>query len=210
MTKKSLPDPVILPANTSIRLSNGHLFDPLNPDFTNVTIDVVAGALSNLCRFGGHLANGIFYSVAQHAVLVSHWCAPYELEGLHHDDTEGLGLVDLPRPVKYAQGMEVYRRYEQNLYEKWNAHLDLAGMPEAVKRADDQMLVAEMSNFSPQSHDYYSTRLKEQGYMEVIMDIKPWSAARAKEEYIYRHNYLTSFRAKARELSSEDGYPGVN
>jgi hypothetical protein len=208
MTKTPLQDPVILPANTSIRLSNGHLFDPINPDFTHVTIEVVAQALSNLCRFGGHLADGVFYSVAQHAVHVSHLCNPYELEGLHHDDTEGLGLVDLPRPIKYAPGMEVYRRYEQNLYEKWNLHLGLKGMPEGVKRADDQMLVAEMKNFAPSSHTYYSKHLKEQGYTEIIMEIEPWSPAEAMIQYMERHEYLMFCKRKV-ELSEEDGYHGV-
>ncbi len=73
------------------------------PDPKTIVLEDIAHALANTCRFGGHTKT--FYSVAEHAVLVSRrveevfdirWLA---MAALHHDDAEAY-LLDVPRPMK--------------------------------------------------------------------------------------------------------------
>ena len=72
-----------------------HYFDP-KPEM--ICIEDIAHALSNTCRFTGHVAS--FYSVAEHSIHAAHHVAP-ELRkfALLHDATEAY-LVDIPRPLK--------------------------------------------------------------------------------------------------------------
>jgi 5'-nucleotidase len=209
--KKTLPDPVIVPENSKIRLyPSGAWFDPINPtqeDMDSLTVEIIAHALSQLCRFGGQCKH--FYSVAQHAYYVSKWCSPWNLEGLHHDDTEGCGLNDIIRPVKYAPGFEAYREYEANLSNLIDKKFNLHPMTEAVKRADDQMLVAEMKALAPGSYLAYLLRLKQKGYMEIHVDIEYWDCKKAEQMYLNRHYELMAVRKDKEQLQME-GYLGVD
>ena len=85
----------------------GKEFYPLDPNPADIDIKDIAHALSNCCRFAGHIKS--FYSVAQHSVIVSELCEPENaLAGLLHDASEAY-LSDIARPVKYTEQMEGYR-----------------------------------------------------------------------------------------------------
>ena len=73
--------------SSAIQTNKGEFFDFLKPSEYTPTIFEVGYALSNLCRFTGHVEE--FYSVAQHSVLVS-LIVPQHLayEGLMHDCAE--------------------------------------------------------------------------------------------------------------------------
>jgi hypothetical protein len=83
----------------------GKYLDVTYPE-TPLDIDDIATPLSKDCRYGGACRG--FYSVAEHAVLVSSKLrqigAPLQMQmaGLHHDDAE-FALRDIPRPVKLAK-----------------------------------------------------------------------------------------------------------
>lgn len=125
-----------------IQTFTGKQFFPLDPRTDDICIEDIAHALSNLCRYGGHTE--CFYSVAQHCVLVSR-AVPFEhaLRGLLHDASEAY-LIDVPRPIKHAVGMEEYRlaekRLEAVIYERFG--LDPVDSP-CVKTADNQLLRTE-------------------------------------------------------------------
>lgn len=52
-----------------IQTLTGKKFNYINSTIDDIYIEDIAGALSNICRFAGHLPD--FYSVAQHSVLCS-------------------------------------------------------------------------------------------------------------------------------------------
>lgn len=78
-------------------LSGKHLdFTNISPD--SICIEDIAAALSNICRFTGHLEE--FYSVAQHSVRVSYLVPPeFALEALMHDAAEAY-CNDISSPLK--------------------------------------------------------------------------------------------------------------
>lgn len=78
-------------------LSGRHFnFNEMHPE--SISIVDIAAALSNICRFTGHVSE--FYSVAQHSVHVS-YLVPHEnaLEALLHDAAEAY-CSDINSPLK--------------------------------------------------------------------------------------------------------------
>lgn len=88
--------------NTAISTYNGHAFDIFDPETWIFDLDEIAQAISNTCRFGGHVE---FYSVAEHSIRVANWLADEgysvrtQLIGLLHDAIEAY-IGDIPRPIK--------------------------------------------------------------------------------------------------------------
>ncbi len=127
---------------TWIQTYTGRKFHPLDPDPDAIDILDIAHALSNLCRYTGHVAR--FYSVAEHCVYVSKMVPPeHALAGLLHDASEAY-LNDIASPVKHQDGMEAYRTAEAKLERMINRKY---GVPEVmhpeIKIADLRMLATE-------------------------------------------------------------------
>jgi 5'-deoxynucleotidase YfbR-like HD superfamily hydrolase len=74
---------------------SGKHFNYLDIQQDAIEIEDIANALSNICRFAGHLPE--FYSVGQHSVLTSH-LVPQEfaLEALLHDAARLICRISLP------------------------------------------------------------------------------------------------------------------
>ena len=124
------------------RTYTGKHVHPLNPSPEEIDVEDVARSLSQMCRFLGHL--DVFYSVAQHSVLVSE-LVPHEdaLWGLLHDASEAY-LCDLPAPIKREPEMAIYRTAEERLMRAICARFGLEpDMPESVKIADRALLATE-------------------------------------------------------------------
>ncbi|MGI4811878.1 MAG: hypothetical protein ACRYGG_00845 [Janthinobacterium lividum] len=181
-----------------IRLYMGEMFDPLNPDPKSIKAPILAHSLSNLCRYGGHCET--FYSIAQHVVLCARLIEKFypasgeALEALHHDDSEGLGLVDMPRPVKHAPSMLGYRQIEDKVDRAVKIAFNLKEVTRWVKWADDQLLVNEMKVLAPLSYPVYSQKLRDQGIEEVEIEVAPWNSSTAKRIYLSTHERLTKER----------------
>lgn len=124
----------------------------LDPQPEELTIEDIAHALSQQCRFNGHCA--AFYSVAEHCVLVSGLLPPSKrLAGLLHDAAEAY-LSDIPSPIK--QFLPDYYKLEKGLEEvissKWNVELH---DPE-IKQADMQQLRTEAHYLMPtEGNDWF-------------------------------------------------------
>jgi hypothetical protein len=157
---------------------NGTEIDIL--DFTTADIDVeeIAHALAMTCRYGGHCRE--FYSVAQHAVMVSNYLEgqghtlDVVMAGLHHDDSEAY-LGDIIRPLKSLLPMykEIETRFEYTLAEYFGIQYPY---PPAVHDADVRVFEQEVEDVK--------------WHVPENPVIVPWSWQRAKAEYLRAHNAL--------------------
>src|ERR1700743_459210 len=125
----ALPTDTRYKSATFIETYTGRAFWPLSPTPEAISIIDIAHALSNQCRYSGHVR--FFYSVAQHCCLLAQWLEANGgsaldcLQILMHDAPEGY-LVDIPRPVK--QYMPEYRVWDHRINEairQWMGWTDL-------------------------------------------------------------------------------------
>lgn len=121
---------------------SGRAFYPLAPQPAHIDLIDVAHGLSQVCRYGGQCR--VFYSVAEHSVLLSH-AVPYELArwALIHDASEAY-LCDVPRPIKpYLSG---YHAIEARVMEAVAVRFGLPWpMPAELKPYDDRILLNEQA-----------------------------------------------------------------
>lgn len=93
---------MVVPARAGnwLQTYTGKRFWPLDPRPEDVDIVDIAHALAMTCRYAGHCK--VFYSVAQHSVLVASKApAHLALRALLHDAPEALtGFGDIIRPMK--------------------------------------------------------------------------------------------------------------
>ena len=115
-------------------------FWPLDPRPTDIDIRDIAHALAMQCRYNGHCR--VFYSVAEHSVLVSQVVPPEDaLHGLLHDAAEAY-VGDIIRPLK--RHITGYDEIEDRIWRAIAARFGLSPeMPESVKAADNAVLLAE-------------------------------------------------------------------
>lgn len=117
----------------------GTKIDLLDPRPEQININDIAWALSNLCRFVGHVKS--FYSVAQHSILVSEMSG-WSLEGLLHDATEAY-LGDISSPLKSV--LPEYKKIEANFHRVISQKFDLIPfVPNEVHAADKKIVLEEI------------------------------------------------------------------
>ena len=129
---------------TWINTLSGQHFRFTDTDPATINIEDIAAALSNICRFTGHLQD--FYSVAQHSVHVS-YLVPHEyaLEALLHDASEAY-CNDISSPLKalLPDYRTVEHQVDQFIREKFGLP---AAMSAPVKYSDLIMLATERRDF---------------------------------------------------------------
>lgn len=124
-------------------------FHILRPTEDEVDILDIAHALSNLCRFTGHVVD--FYSVAEHCYFASKIVAPeFAMEALLHDASEAY-ISDLNRPLKhYTEAGRYYLEVEKNIEEVIARKFRIPHpMSPKVKDVDNMMLYAEKAQIMP-------------------------------------------------------------
>ena len=146
---------------TTITTFSGKTFDYEDPRPEMIAIEDIAHQLGNVCRFAG--ATAIHYSVAQHSIMVAGLaCEQVSLPerqpeiglyGLLHDASEAY-LGDVPAPWKHVVGMEYYRKMEERTMRAIGEALglDLALLPEEVKKADKDAFYREQAFLMPPPH----------------------------------------------------------
>jgi hypothetical protein len=193
--------------------SNGKKYWPMDPRPAEVHPEVVAHHLANRCRYNGAtqhklFRSKIFYSVAEHSVLVSRYIEEvlgkpeYALEGLLHDGSEAYN-GDLIRPLKYD---EMFRKPFQ-VVEELNEHAGairfnlLYPYPQEVKIADEAVTSAEIEQMiiKDPSEDWEVGRLHDNSrvapYQIEMLDPYP-----AKELFLLRLEEVLRQRHKYASL----------
>lgn len=174
---------------------SGVLIEPLDPKPDYILIEDIAHALSNQCRFTGHVRK--FYSVGEHSVRVSHWLEGERqgigmaFIGLMHDASEAY-LADIARPVKRQPEIsQFYKTAEQRLEaviaDKFSYEYPY---PEIVKRADDVLLRSEQRDLMPDI-----IRIPGDEYVPYL--IEPWTPEEAEAQFLSRFEDLSRLREEA-------------
>lgn len=169
-------------AATFIETYTGRAFWPLAPTEDALSVIDIAHALSNQCRYSGHVQ--FFYSVAQHCCLLAAWLSnhggtPLEcLQILMHDAPEAY-LVDIPRPVK--QYMPQYRVWDHGINDvirKWMGWQDLPILP-IQDELDSRIIVDERAALMSRSGLDWGHHLEPVG-----VDITPWTPEEAERTFL--------------------------
>lgn len=168
-----------------IQTYSGRAFNPTEPLEDSIVIQDIAHSLSMQCRFSGHVK--VFYSVAQHCVLVSYLCAPEDaLWGLLHDASEAY-LVDIPSPLKRSGLFDNYIELEKNVMNKISDRFGLSREePASVKVADKVLLSMEARDLMSPLHPDWNNPVEP-----LPLHILPVPPEEAKEMFMKRFYELT-------------------
>lgn len=163
-----------------IQTYSGQRFQPLKPNPNAIVIQDIAHALSMQCRFNGHTS--VFYSVAQHSVLVSYLCDEQDrLYGLLHDASEYV-LGDLASPLKRSGHFDSYKEIEKRVQLAVCKRFGLSEVePASVKRADLQMLATEARDLMSPLHPDWQMNIDP-----IPMKIEPWTQQQSKDMFMKR------------------------
>ena len=157
----------------TILVYSGLLVDPWTMLDHEFALDDVAFALSNECRYAGHVP---FYSVGQHSIIVSQYFTDpvVRFAALFHDGEETY-FKDMPSPIKHRPEMKSYvdasKRCHREMF-KWlsrwlGQELDYTALMAKIKPIDDEVYHRERMSF----HGKLSSDDKN--------FIRPWAAGRA-------------------------------
>lgn len=170
------------------RLITGEVVDILALRKDQIPIDVIAHGLSLLKRYGGQTPWG--YAVGLHSVMVSYLVpAPLAYEGLMHDYTEALALVDVPSPIK--KFCEDYRRIEAYVRKSTHTYFDLAlDEPAEIKHVDRytarKLEQAFLQNVFPLPDDITDEHVQiARPFLE-----RPWADHEVKARFLARYAEL--------------------
>lgn len=175
---------ITLQTKTCISTANGDFFDYLSPETHDFDIDVIAHALSNICRYGGHSKR--FYSVAEHSVLVSR-VVPKRLQlcGLLHDASEAY-CGDVASPLKRL--IPEYRKIEDRVQAAIANRFDIPfPFPEDIHLADKAVYLAEREQITDGTDAIWYTDMKPAKVLVAGMPPKD-----AKNFFLTRYKELTT------------------
>src|SRR5215213_8156131 len=173
---------------------SGRWVNPFDPDPDQLDLGDIARALANQCRFGGH--SRVFYSVAQHSVIVSRLVEERgghtedAFAALMHDATEAY-LGDMPHPLKHRSRLgaafkAAEERLERVIRERFGIKPDV---PE-IKRVDRALLATERRAFSGESWHWPEL----EGVEPLDLELTAWSPDEAAAAFVRRYAELDAAR----------------
>ena len=175
---------------------SGRWVNPFDPDPEQLDIGDIARALANQCRFGGHCR--VFYSVAQHSVIVSELVEERggDVEdvfaALMHDASEAY-LGDMPHPLKHRSPLgAAFKDAEDHLEAALRQHFAIKPDVPEIKRADRALLATERRAFSDEAWHWPEL----EGVEPLDLELTAMSPDEAQRAFLARHETLDSRRAK--------------
>lgn len=133
-----------------ITTRTGLILDFNNPHPDSIEITDIAAGLARICRFGGQLADGMFYSVAEHSVHCVNLAKKDGIEDVDillpiflHDAAEAY-CGDVVKPLKLVLGecyTDIEKRVENVIAEAFG--IDFDKHHDIIKKYDIEMVVAE-------------------------------------------------------------------
>lgn len=176
--------------NGLIATYSGKLVNPLDLKPEDIDIHDIAHALSNICRYGGHVRK--FYSVAQHSIimldLLKGVAAPpdEQLQGLLHDAEEAY-ILDFPNPIKKLAAFDEYRKICSHatnaIMWAFDLPVELSGR---IKRFDQELVTLEARQLMQVAPEWEDELARfEPGFPRF--SILPW------DPHVARHHFLRAF-----------------
>lgn len=173
---------------------SGRWVNPFDPDPAQLDAGDIARALANQCRFGGH--SRVFYSVAQHSVIVSRLVEERggDVEdvfaALMHDASEAY-LGDMPHPLKHRSPLGaafkgVEEELERAIRDRFRIKPDVA----EIKRADRALLATERRAFSAETWHWPEL----EGVEPLDLDLEAWPPDEAAQAFAQRYAELEARR----------------
>jgi uncharacterized protein len=168
--------------------------NPFDPDPEQLDAGDIARALANLSRFGGHTR--VFYSVAQHSVIVSRLVeerggdAEDAFAALMHDATEAY-LGDMPHPIKHRSPLgTAFKAAEDQLEEVLRERFRIKPDVPEIKRVDRALLATERRAFSGENWHWPEL----DGVAPLDLELTAWAPDEAERAFRRRYAELEQRR----------------
>ena len=173
---------------------SGRWVNPFDPDPAQLDAGDIARALANQCRFGGH--SRVFYSVAQHSVIVSQLVEERggDVEdvfaALMHDASEAY-LGDMPHPLKHRSALgAAFKEAEDHLERAIRDRFAIKPDVPEIKRADRALLATERRAFSAETWHWPEL----DGVEPLDRELTAWSPDAAADAFSKRFAELEARR----------------
>lgn len=174
-----------------IQTASGRRFDLIVPTPSMIDVSDIATALSNICRFTGHVRE--FYSVAQHSVAVSYLVPEtLALPALLHDAAEAY-VGDVSRPLK--QLLPDYRQVEARVWAAVAMAFDIdRELDPAIKRADTIALLTERRDLLQHLKESATWDAEIEALLPFVPQhrIVPLAPIDARDQFLARYFELTA------------------
>jgi uncharacterized protein len=174
---------------------SGRWVNPFDPDPNQLDPGDIARALANQCRFGGH--SRVFYSVAQHSVIVSELVEEQggdvedAFAALMHDAGEAY-LGDMPHPLKHRSPLgAAFKAAEEHLERAIRERFRIKPDVPEIKRVDRALLATERRVLS--AEEWHWPELD--GVEPLDLELRAWSPDDAVAAFARRFDELQARRS---------------
>lgn len=174
---------------TWMQTGSGQELDFTADEWIVLPIDLIARALSNICRYNGHSSR--YYSVAEHSVMISRM-VPQELAlaALLHDASEAY-VGDMPTGLKRAMGIS-FKSFEHKAARAVakGYGIPLEDLESPIIKAFDKRILGDEARLLLPPHAFWEKFVTEHEPTGVTLECWPPDVANAK--FLERYTELTT------------------